>query len=45
METQKTVNLLKDTDNEHPKFAAQKWCVIQTKMKSNFNKFIRIKSL
>ena len=44
METQKIVNLLKDTDNEKSKFATKNGMlltvnqkvIIQTKMKSNF---------
>ena len=44
METQKIVNLLKDTDNENSKFATKNGMlltvnqkvIIQTKMKSNF---------
>ena len=28
METRKIMNLLDNTDNEQPKFATQRWCII-----------------
>ena len=33
METQKTVNLLSDTNNENSKFAMKKWYIIDSKNK------------
>ena len=30
MDTQKTVNLLKGSDNENPKFGTRKWYVIDS---------------
>ena len=45
METQKTVNLLKDTDNEYPKFTAQKWCVVDNESKGKYSDENEIKFL
>ena len=45
METQKTVNLLNDSDNENSKFATKKWYVNDTKSKSNYSHKNTIKFL
>ena len=37
METQKTVNLLHGSDNEHAKFATKKWYVIDSESKGNYS--------
>ena len=43
METQKTVNLLKNTDNENSKFVTKKWYVIDSESKSNYSPSNEIK--
>ena len=35
METQKIVNLLSGSDNEHSKFATKKWYIIDSESKGN----------
>ena len=45
METQKTVNLLNDTDNENSKFATKKWNIIDSESKVNYLLDNRIKFL
>ena len=37
METQKMVNLLKDSDNENSKFATKKWFVIASEANGNYS--------
>ena len=36
METQKTVNLLNDPNNENSKFATKKWYIIDSEAKGNY---------
>ena len=36
METQKIVNLLNGSDNEHSKFATKKWYIIDSGSKGNY---------
>ena len=36
MEIQKIVNLLNGSDNENPKFATKKWCIIDSESKGNY---------
>ena len=45
METQKTVNLLNDIDNENSKFATKKWYVINDESKGNYPPHNKIKFL
>ena len=45
METEKTVNLLNDTDNENSKFATKKWNIIDSESKVNYLLNNRIKFL
>ena len=45
METQKTVNLINDTDNENSKFATKKWYVIDSESKKNYSHKNEIKFL
>ena len=45
METQKTVNLLNDIDNENSKFATKKWYVINDESKGNYPPHNEIKFL
>ena len=43
METQKTVNLLNDSNNENSKFATKKWYVIDSESKRNYSPANEIK--
>ena len=45
METQKTVNLLNDTDNENSKFATKKLYVVDSESKGNYSHENEIKFL
>ena len=45
METQKIVNLLNGSDNEHSKFATKKWYIIDSKSNGNYSKDEEIKFL
>ena len=45
METQKTVNLLNDSDNENSKFARKKWYIIDSEANGNYSKDEEIKVL
>ena len=37
METQKIINLLNNSENGYSKFAAKKWCVIDSETKANYS--------
>ena len=37
METQKIANLLNNTENKYSKFAAKKWCIIDSESKRNYS--------
>ena len=45
METQKTVNLLNDSDNENSKFATKKWYIIDGESNGNYSHHNPIKFL
>ena len=45
METQKIVNLLNGSDNDHSKFATKKWYIIDSKSNGNYSKDEEIKFL
>ena len=45
METQKIVNLLNGSDNDHSKFATKKWYIIDTESKGNYSQNDEIKFL
>ena len=45
METQKIVNLLNSSENEHSKFETKKWCVIDSESKGAYSKDNPIKFL
>ena len=37
METQKIVNLLKNSENEHSRFATKKWSIIDSESKGDYS--------
>ena len=37
METQKIINLLNSTENEHSKFVTKKWYIIDSELKGNYS--------
>ena len=37
METQKIINLLNSSDNEHSKFSTKNWYVMDTESKGNYS--------
>ena len=45
METQKIVNLLNGSDNDHSKFATKKWCIIDSESKGSYLQNDEIKFL